>query len=186
MAKGRKRGSMKNQTTRVTTIVLALTLCLIVGYLAIAQSGEEIPYPAGFRQWVHLKSTIVGTSAGAFEKEPCVKPCVGGIFHFYANDKALEGYRTGKFPEGSIIADEFLERHEVPNNADASYESTRRGVGMMVKDSQRFAATGGWGYETFKGDSHTEGRATPKEAKACYTCHIPRKDHDYTFITYHE
>jgi hypothetical protein len=129
---------------------------------------------------------MVGAKHSAFEKEPCTGPCTRGIFHFYANEKALEGYRTGKFPEGSVIADELLETREVPNVAGVSIECPRRGVGVMVKDSERYAASGGWGYESFKGDSQIDGRLSPKEAKACFTCHLSRKDHDFVFTHYQE
>jgi len=159
----------------------------LAGCCALAGNGDTISYPAGFRQWVHIKSTIVGAQHSFFNKEPCTKPCVGGIFHFYANAKALEGYRTGTFPDGAMIVDEFLELREVPNQPNASIEGQKRGTGMMLKDSRRYEATGGWRFDTFKGDSHTDGRLSEKEAAAqCAACHQSRKDHDYVFSSYKE
>jgi hypothetical protein len=161
-------------------------ITILVGCFAVAQTDETIQYPTGFRKWVHIKSTLVGAQHSSFQKEPCTKPCVGGIYHFYANDKALEGYRAGKFPDGSVIADEFLELRDVPNQQGVSIEGPRRGAGMMVKDSARYSATGGWGFETFKGDSRTDGRLSTKEAAQCYACHTSRKEHDYVFTSYKE
>jgi hypothetical protein len=174
-----------NTTFRNANIAFALTLCGLAGYRALAQSNDEIPFPSGYRQWVHLKSTVLSAQPPLFAKDPCTKPCVGGMHNFYANEKALEGYRTGKFPEGAVIVDDLLERKEVSDNSEVSVEGTRRGVAIMVKDSQRFAATGGWGFDFFKGESRAE-RATPEQAKGCANCHRQRKDHDYTFITYQE
>jgi hypothetical protein len=51
----------------------------------------------------------------------------------------------------------------------------------MHKDSQKFADTGGWGFEGFKGDSHTERAVGAKAATACYQCHVPQQDKDFVF-----
>ncbi len=46
------------------------------------------------------------------------------------------GYRTSAFPEGSVIAFDWLEMTAVNG---AFQEGARRQVDVMVKDSQRFA-----------------------------------------------
>jgi hypothetical protein len=40
-----------------------------------------------------------------------VRGLKGGGFYFYANEKAMEGLKTGKFVDGSILMDEVLELH---------------------------------------------------------------------------
>jgi hypothetical protein len=151
---------------------------------ALAGNGDSVPFPAGYRQWVHIASVVRMPPNSVFDKEPCTKPCVGVVFQYYANDKALEGYRTGKFPDGAIITDEVMELLEAPNQHSTSYDGgPRRGVGVMVKDSSRYAATGGWGFESFKGDNREPGHASAQ----CYACHNSlRKDHDLTFLSYKE
>ena len=52
---------------------------------------------------------MVPTNCDAFGNKPCVQPCTAGLFHFYANDKAMVGLRTGSYPDGAIIAEELLE-----------------------------------------------------------------------------
>jgi len=153
-------------------------------FIAFAASEDAaVPYPQGYRRWAHLHSTLIGPKSNVFDKRPCEKPCTGGIFHFYANEKAMEGFRTGKFADGSIIADEVLETMSKDNGSGS--EGPRRGVGVMVKDSQRYSATGGWGYGSFKGDSQVE-ELSGQEKKACFQCHVSRKDHDYVFTEYRE
>jgi hypothetical protein len=126
----------------------------------------------------------VGPKHSAFAKRPCETPCTGGIYHFYANEKAMEGFRNGgTFADGSIIADEVLETMRRPGGA--SVEGARRGVGVMVKDSQLYSATGGWGFEAFSGDAQTPDLSS-QEQKDCFQCHVPRKDHDYVFTSYRE
>jgi len=163
------------------TAAASLALCLAV---RAASGDSSVPYPAGYRQWVHLHSTIVGPKHVAFAKRPCESPCTGGIYHFYANPAALEGFRNGgKFADGSVIADEVLETRQLPSGS--SVEGARRAVGVMVKNSQIYAATGGWGFGAFSGDNQTED-LTQQERKDCYQCHVPQKDHDFVFSTYQE
>jgi hypothetical protein len=40
----------------------------------------------------------------------------------------------------------------------------------MVKDSKRFASTGGWGFQRFVKDSKTERASTPSP-QDCFMCH---------------
>ena len=134
------------------------------------------PYPEGYRSWTFLHSSMVPATFSAFGKKPCEKPCVAGIFDFYANGKAMEGLRTGTYPDGAILAEEMLEWL-------GSKEGQRRLVGVMVKDSRRYASTGGWGYGTFDDG----GRIDKLDAKArqeCHQCHESRKDLGYVFAEY--
>jgi Cytochrome P460 len=53
-------------------------------------------------------------------------------------------------------------------------------VQFMVKDSKRYAATGGWGFADFK-----DGKPGDEALhKACFPCHQPAKDHDFVFARY--
>jgi cytochrome P460 len=168
------------KTIAVTIFAAALAACAA----ALAESGDpKVPFPQGYRRWTFLHGTLIGPTAGSFAKKPCEKPCTGGVLYFYANGKAMEGFRTGKFPEGSVIADEVLEMHG--RDGGTATEGPRRAVGVMVKDKQRYAATGGWGYASFDGDSQVDEN-TAAEKKACFDCHVPRKDQDYVFTQYHD
>ena len=148
-----------------------------------ATDGDTVPFPQGYRHWVYVHSMIVDTKAEAFAKQPCEKPCVGGIYHFYANELGLEGYRKGKFPDGAILADELLEIRQ-PGDGP-SFDGPRRGVGVMVRDSRRYQQTGGWGFGAFDGDGRVQ-TLNAEEQQACFACHVARKDHAYVFTEYHE
>jgi hypothetical protein len=150
-----------------------------------AFAGSEtatVPFPQGYRQWTFLRGTMFGPKHGVFDKQPCEKPCTGGIMYFYANEKAMEGLRTGKFADGSVFADELLETHG--HESGVATEGPRRGVGVMVKDSGRYGATGGWGYASFDRDSQTDN-TDAGERKACFQCHSSRKGRDFVFTEYH-
>ncbi|MGZ7064118.1 MAG: cytochrome P460 family protein, partial [Candidatus Angelobacter sp.] len=72
----------------------------------------------------------------------------GGIHHIYANEKALEGYDTGKFPAGSVIVYDLLETKEIVGN---TIEGPTRRVDVMVKQSDVYRTTGGWKFMSFPG-----------------------------------
>jgi len=153
-----------------------LLLCALVLGPAIAAEPPQVPYPDGYRQWTHVKSMVIEEGhalAGAF----------GGIHHIYANARAMQGYRNladgkGEFPDGAVIVFDLL---EAVRGGHAQQEGPRKVVGVMVKDRRRWAATGGWGFEGFKGDSKTERVVGRDAASACFACHAPQKAQDYTF-----
>jgi hypothetical protein len=66
-----------------------------------------------------------------------------------------------------VIAFDWLELIE---NNGGFQEGPRRQLDVMVKDSKRFASTGGWGFQRFVKDSKTEYAATPTP-KECFACH---------------
>ncbi len=103
----------------------------------------------------------------------------GGIHHIYANSKALTGYRTGKFPNGSVIVFDLLDA-KFENNTYV--EGERKVVGVMYKDSRKFKETGGWGFEAFKGN--TKERVVKNAEQDCFSCHASQGSTDFVFSQY--
>ena len=150
---------------------LAASLTLVAFGGLAADLSPPIAYPSGYRDWRHVKSMIIEPGhalAGTF----------GGIHHLYANEKALEGYSTGRFPDGSIIVFDLLEAVSADETVT---EGARKLVGVMVKDGTRHAATGGWGFEGFAGDSTSERLVGNKATEACFACHQAQTAKDYVF-----
>jgi hypothetical protein len=131
----------------------------------------EVPYPAGYRDWHHVKSMVI-------EEGHPLYGAFGGIHHLYANDLALEGYRGDGFPDGAVIIFDLL---EAVHDGNAVTEGQRKVVGVMHKDAAKFAATGGWGFEGFGGGDPIKRVVGENAASACFACHAPQKDQDYTF-----
>jgi hypothetical protein len=154
-------------------IFLALTvICITTWTLSLwAKPNDAVSYPAGYRLWAHVKTALIGPQNPAFGDS-------GGIHHIYANEKAMDGYRTGRFPDGSVIVADFLETRET---AGTTTEGQRRRIDVMLKDSKRYAATGGWGYEQFRGDSQTDRMVTAEIAAKCFACHSKQKERDSVF-----
>jgi len=110
------------------------------------------------------------------------------------NGIAIKAYREGKFPfpDGAIIA----ALHWTEASSDANNQVLAKGfpgagiqsfvpgsavnIQFMVKDSKKYAATGGWGFGDF-----TNGKpGNDALMKTCFACHLPAQDHDYVFTHY--
>jgi cytochrome P460 len=156
--------TLKNRFRLVIAVVAA---CLSLG--AVVSPGVQ--YPENYRTWVHVKSVLVGPNSVFFESS-------GGLHHIYANRQAVSGYRTGTFPDGSVIVFELL---EVTETAGSTIEGRRRRIDVMAKDGQRFTTTGGWGFERFLQDSKTDRATSPESRAECFACHKKRGDHDFVF-----
>lgn len=151
---------------------LAATLAFVAS--ALAADTAAVPYPTGYRAWTHVKSMVIQPGHALYD-------AFGGIHHLYANPKAEAGYKSGKFADGAVIVFDLLEAKAADN---AVQEGGRKVVGVMLKDAAKYKATGGWGYEGFKGDSTTERAVGNNAATACYQCHTAQKDKDFVFSAY--
>jgi Cytochrome P460 len=157
---------------RIQKSMVLLATAVFAGGLSLwAQLDDSAPFPSEFRKWAHVKSALVGPQSAAFATE-------GGIHHIYANGKALEGYDTGKFPDGSVIVYDLLETKEIAGN---TIEGSTRRVDVMVKQHERYAATGGWEFLSFRGANQTDGKLTAERQAICAGCHATRKERDFVF-----
>jgi hypothetical protein len=104
------------------------------------------------------------------------------------NDVAIKAYREGKlpFPDGTNIARlawsyvPSEENNRVFGRAQSFVAGSATNVQFMVKDSRKYAATGGWGFAQFK-----DGKpADASLLKTCFPCHVPVKARDFVFTRY--
>ena len=107
------------------------------------------------------------------------------------NDVAIKAYREEKvpFPDGTIIAalhwrhEPSEENNKVFGRDQSFVARSPTNVQFMVKDSRKYAATGGWGFGHFNGrDGNKPGNATL--LKTCFACHQEAKDRDLVFTRY--
>ncbi|GBD32531.1 MAG: cytochrome P460 [Gemmatimonadales bacterium] len=135
-----------------------------------AAQNRQVSYPEGYRSWQHVKSMVI------LPGHPLENP-FGGIHHVYANSRAVEGLRTGSYPDGAVLVFDLLEAKAENHTIQ---EGPRKLVGVMERDSRRFAATGGWGFEGFAGDSKTE-RLVKDGGQSCFQCHQGASATSYVF-----
>lgn len=138
-------------------------------------SAELVPYPQGFREWTHIKTEINGPTAPQSHQ---------GFHHIYANAKALKGYRTGKFEDGSVIVFDVIEALKLPNGN--VLEGKRKLVDVMVKDTHRYDSTGGWGFEEFNEGSIDDRKILHLAKQRCFSCHASQHERDLVFSSYRD
>ena len=64
--------------------------------------------------------------------------------------------------------------------ANLSWPGPPKKVQFMVKDSSKYASTGGWGFAQFN-----DGKPADEAMhKTCFPCHEPAKDRDFVFTRY--
>jgi hypothetical protein len=132
--------------------------------------------PSGYRDW---RLISVAREEGKLDD---VRAILG-------NDAAIKAYREGKlpFPDGAVIARLAwsYEASEENNRAFGRQQSfvaghPKNGVQFMMKDSQKYAATGGWGYAQFD-----DGKPASEEMmKSCAPCHDAMRTRDFVFTKY--
>jgi Cytochrome P460 len=101
-------------------------------------------------------------------------------------------YKEGKvpFPDGAIIVALHWTRVSSEDNnkvlagpfpsAQSFVVGSPVNMQVMVKDSKKYVATGGWGFGDFR-----DGKPADEAVhKACFSCHEPAKDRDFVFTRY--
>jgi hypothetical protein len=177
-------------------ITVAATVCWIffldIGAYAHGESnlsgveagtGGAVPIfglkiPAGYRDW---KLVSVAHEEGN----------LNDLRAILGNDIAIQAYRSGTlpFPDGAVIV--RLAWSYTPSDENnrafgktqsfVSGDPTPSHLQFMVKDSKKYAGTGGWGFAQFDKDGHPAGEAS---LKACFPCHKPASDRDFVFTRY--
>jgi len=134
-----------------------------------------IKIPPGYRDW---KLISVAHEAGDLNDFRAI----------LGNDVAIKAYREEKlpFPDGTIIARlawsyvPSEENNKVFGRAQSFVAGPPINLQLMVKDSRKYAATGGWGFAQFK-----DGKPADEALlKTCFPCHEPAKAQDFVFTRY--
>jgi cytochrome c553 len=170
---------------RITVVLLALAA--LTGIIASTGSrpghaNEDaaplfvITIPPGYRDW---KLISVAREEGD----------LNDIRAILGNDIAVKAYREGKlpFPDGAIIArlawshDASEENNKVFGRAQSFIAGApKNGVQFMVKDSKKYASTGGWGFAHFE-----DGKSANETVlKTCFPCHQAIGARDLVFTRY--
>ena len=169
---------------RITVLLVAVATLAVVVFFSAPASGygdEEaapifgIKIPPGYRDW---RLISVAHEAGN----------LNDLRALLGNDVAIKAYREGKlpFPDGTIIARlawsyvPSEENNKVFGRAQSFVAGAATNVQFMVKDSKKYAATGGWGFAQFK-----DGKPADEALlKTCFPCHEPVKARDFVFTQY--
>jgi hypothetical protein len=172
---------MKRIAFRVVAVAMLAGVVAVTATASRHVEGEADPIfltevPPGYRDW---KLISVAREEGSLDD---IRAILG-------NDAAIKAYRDGKFPfpDGTIIArlawryDPSEENNKVfgrPQSFVAG--SPKNGIQFMVKDSKKYASTGGWGFGHFE-----DGKSADKAVlNTCFACHTAVKERDLVFTRY--
>jgi len=140
-----------------------------------ASPASVIQIPPGYRDW---RLISVAHEAGN----------LNDIRAILGNDAAIKAYREQRlpFPDGTIIARlawsyvPSVENDQVFGREQSFVAGQPTNVQFLIKDSKKYAATGGWGFAQFT-DGKPLNEAVPT---ACFSCHQPAKARDFVFTQY--
>jgi hypothetical protein len=154
-------------------------------YLPEYTASGDLILPKNFEQWVYVGSPLTPNALNGGQAN------FPEFHNVYIEPGSYEIYqKTNVFPEGTIFFKELqLTRPaQMPDGSRTEpsgrgyFPAALNGADVTVKDSKRFAATGGWGYFNF---NHHEPKAPTAKVKAkddCAFCHIAnaKKDEVWT------
>jgi hypothetical protein len=184
------------QAVVITVVAVAVSALAILGVRAVsAQDASQAKYtvrvPNGlafseFRGYEGWQTISVSQS------EKAIAVILGNPVMITAYQSGIPG--NGKpFPDGAKMAKVHWnpKKHETFPNTTVS--GSLHDVDFMVKDSKRFADSGGWGYAAFKYDAASD-TFTPftladmppqaNDAKCGVACHTIARAKDYVFTEY--
>ena len=171
--------------------VAAVLLCVVVGLALAAGDKYTLKVPGGLA-FSEFKGYESWETTSVSRHEHVLAVILG-------NPAMIQAYRAGFPGNGKPAPDgaKMAKIHWVPKEneffPDATVPGTLQDVDFMVKDSKRFADSGGWGYAVFDFDaasgSFQPGTSASKppqnnDAKCGFACHTVAKSRDYVFTDY--
>jgi hypothetical protein len=167
----------------IFALIAFVSLAGVAAYMGSASARADgkaapifgITIPVGYRDW---RLISVAHEEGS----------LNDLRAILGNDIAIKAYREGRlpFPDGSIIARlawsyvPSEENNKVFGRHQSFVAGAATNVQFMVKDSAKYASTGGWGFAQFK-----DGKPADEAVlNTCYACHVPVKARDFVFTLY--
>ena len=172
-------------------IVIAVVLAVVAGVAIAAQDKYTVRVPGGlafseFRGYEAWEVISMSRSEKLFAM-------------ILGNPVMIAAYRAGfpgngkPAPDGAKMAKIHWSPKQDQFNKEATVPGNLVNVDFMVKDSKRFADSGGWGYAVFDYDATSDmfkpgtAAGTPpqgNDAKCGFACHTTAKTRDYVFTDY--
>ena len=180
-----------NRSNMLTIGVAAAGLAITSAGVVLAQDKYTVLVPGG----------LAFSEFRGYESWQLVSTSMDGnlIAAIVANPVMIDAYKAGipgngkPFPDGAKMAKIHWDPKKLDTFPAATVPGALHDVDFMVKDSKRFADSGGWGYAVFdynaKADTFTPGTTADNppqgnDAKCGFACHTIVKGRDYVFTDY--
>ena len=160
-----------------------------------------IALPAGDKYTVQVPGGLAFSEFKGYESWQTISVSRGEkvIAVIVGNPKMIEAFQAGFPANGKPAPDgaKMAKIHWTPKENEFLPQQIQAdkllNVDFMVKDSKRFADSGGWGYAVFDYDTASDTfkpgttASTPpqgNDAKCGFACHTVAKERDYVFTDY--
>jgi hypothetical protein len=172
---------MKQLPTFAIAAAMAVSIsgAMIFSAGSVADEGAPlfgVKIPPGYRDW---RLISVAHEEGG----------LNDLRAILGNEIAVKASQEGNlpYPDGAIIArlawsyDPLQESEKAFGRLQSFVAGPpKNGVQFMVKDSKKYASTGGWGFAQFD-----DGKPADEAMhKACFPCHETAKARDFVFNRY--
>jgi Cytochrome P460 len=171
---------MKRISLMMLAAATAACVALSMPFAAGGADDEGSPIygvkiPAGYRDWALVNVAHEAADLNDFRA-------------VLGNAVAIRAFRDGTlpFPDGTFIvrlAWKYVpsaENNAVFGRPQSFVTGAPTNLEFMVKDSKKYATTGGWGFGQF-----TDGKPDDEALhKTCFPCHQPAKGQDLVFTRY--
>ena len=134
----------------------------------VRPAPNGIEFPAGYRDWKVISSTDR-------EDNSTLREVLG-------NDVAIKAIQAGNinpWPDGAIFAK--VAWYQLIDVEGRITPGQFKQVEFMIKDSQKYAGTKGWGWARWIGPDLTPYGANGTFTTSCVSCHLPLSDNDFVF-----
>jgi hypothetical protein len=184
-------GTAMNRKSMLTIGIAAVWLAVLSGLAISAPDKYTVKVPGGLA-FAEFRGYEGWQAISISRNERVVAMILG-------NPVMIEAYQAGIPANGKPVPDgaKMAKVHWIPKQneffPDATVPGKLLNVDFMVKDSTRFADSGGWGYAVFdydaESDTFTPGTkaGTPpqgNDARCGFACHTKAKARDYVFTEY--
>ena len=172
-------------------VFIAVFFCILV---ALATAGQD-------KYTLKVTNGLAFSEFKGYEAWQVVSISQSGnrMAAIVANPVMIKAYQAGvpvngkPFPDGAKMAKIHWDSKRMETFPSATAPGIQHDVDFMVKDSKRFADSGGWGYAVFEynaaSDTFAPGTMAIKppqgnDAKCGFACHTTVKARDYVFTDY--
>lgn len=157
-------------------IPAALVAALVAVGTLSASTEDGLKVPADFQHGYLANSMLVS-------KEPNKTGLITGVHLIYVNAVGLDRLKRGgskPYPDGTVFVDDV---RNFSIDDGAYHQGDRKFLTVMVRDSKKYASTGGWGFQAWPGGDPSKPIVNDAP-KQCFACHAPNEANDYVFSTY--
>jgi Cytochrome P460 len=178
-----------------TLISLSISVSIAVLAAGVAISAQD-------KYVVQVPNGLAFSEFRGYEEWPVIAISENGgkIAVIMGNSVMIDAYKQGApgngkpFPDGARMAKiHWIPKKQETYPGQPMVPGTQHDVDFMVKDSKRFADSGGWGYaefeydaasDTFRPGTSSDEPPQANDAKCGFACHTIVQTRDYVFTEY--